>query len=436
MRYMLEKIRAQLIDHRDTQQKADSMISILVVGMLFTLPLIPAVLGQGYEQIKVLFFLAVTTFIGAGWIYRSAQNPARFKIKFSALQIGLIIFLGSLFMTSAIGVNFQTSLLGNPPYFQGLIVYLYCYLWFLIVSTTPVKVKAFYLAWVLSSVIVAAIAVVQWVLLNGFQITIPNYAGRVVSTFGQPSLYSGYLLLTLPMLIVLVGQSARFLKKTYILAFVLITLGITVSQSRGAIVLVIGLLLLLVWNAFRQSSIKYGMVLGILLVLSLGIFITYKGEGLVHQEVVRPLVGTGIGQDGQERRAYIWLFITDIIQKKPITGYGLDNLIGVFPTAMNELNPKPAYYFTVKNMTVDRAHNYLLDLLVSGGIVVFSAWMVWYFLLIAKAKSRWELVFLGIFFIYLQFQIQSIVHLVLFYTVAGLINRYDRGIPPLTNSSG
>jgi O-antigen ligase len=400
----------------------------MTVGLVFLLPLTPALFGWGYEQSKVLFFLSIVSLICLMWIWGSFKNPSRFKAKKSLIHLGLLVFTVTLVATSFFGINFQASLIGNPPYFQGLIVYLYCYLWFLIISTSPVKNQALYWTWIISSLVVAVIALYQWLMIHLFNLPLPTYAGRVISTFGQPSLYSGYILFTLPVLVNTIKRTSSLQKKSNIVTLVLLIFGIIISESRGALILAGGILFLWVWDSFKHSFIKYGMIVGIIFVLIVGILGTAKGDGILNQEIVRPLMGTRVGEDGQERRVYIWLFITDLIQQRPWTGYGLDNLVQVFPTAMNQLDPKPPFYFTVKDMTVDRAHNYLLDLLISGGLLTFFAWIAWYFILVAKAKKRWELVFLGIFFIYIQFQIQSIVHLIFFYTIAGLINRTSKTI--------
>jgi O-antigen ligase len=423
-----------IVDARDQYKKLDSLLAFLVLGMIFLLPLIPAYFGQGYEQIKVLFFLGSSSLISAIWLVASFTNTNRFKVKNTPLEISLLLFLASLIVTSALGMNFYSSLLGNPPYFQGIIVYLYCYLLFLIISTVPAKAKSFYWVWIGSSTLVSMVAFYQWIMLNIFHFDIPTYSGRVVSTFGQPSLYSGYLLFILPVLISLMKEASSFKKRILVIVFIINIFGIVASESRGALLLAGGLLFFWIWNGFKHRLLKIFMVLGVILVLALGVFSTFKGDGIVNQEIIRPLSGARVGEEGQERRVYIWVFITDLIQKKPLIGYGLDNLREVFPEGLKELNPKPPFYFTVKDLSVDRSHNYILDLLVSGGLITFFAWMAFLFLLVANSRSKWELIFLVGLFIYLQFQIQSIVHLVFFYTTAGLINRYHKNIIPEKNN--
>jgi O-antigen ligase len=430
-RYFFQIVESYIIDGRDHFKKIDSLLAFLVLIMLVIIPLIPAFLGQGYEQIKVLFFLSSGSLISGIWIIASFTNPDRFTIKNTALNMGFLAFLAALILTSVFGIDLSSSLLGNPPYFQGIIVYLYCYLLFLIVSTVPIKIKAFYWVWIFSSLVVTFLAFYQWILLHIFNFDIPTYSGRVVSTFGQPSLFSGYLLFTLPLIISLIKQSSSLEKKLLIFTFTINILGIVSSESRGALILAGGLLFFWIWSAFRHRLIKFFMIFSLIIVISMGIFSTLRGDGIINQEIIKPLTGTRVGEEGQERRVYIWIFITDLIQKKPLFGYGLDNLKQVFPTALQEINPKPAFYFTVKDLTVDRAHNYILDLLISGGLLVFFSWMGLLFLLVANAKTKWELMFLVLVFIYLQFQIQSIVHLIFFYTIAGLINRSEKNITPL-----
>ncbi len=160
-----------------------------------------------------------------------------------------------------------------------------------------------------------------------------------------------------------------------------------------------------------------------MLLILLGGFSLYSGNGLLHQELINPLTGKRVGEGGQERRVYIWSFIIGLMEKSPVTGYGLDNLKFVFKDGLSDVPDKPAFYYTVKDLTVDRSHNYLMDLVIFGGFPLLIIWLGLFFMLVKKSTSHFERFFLVLYFLWIQLQIQGIVHLVMFFTIAGLIQK-------------
>jgi len=159
-----------------------TMKTILLL-IIFLIPLFGAVKSFGYEQIKILFFILSVSLIGFLWILR---KPA---IKWNAVKTYSALLVVVLFLT---------SVFGREPYFQGWVLYAYLCLFSLLVSQAQIKLEKWALVLCSSAFIVSLLAVKDWVLLNIFSQSVPVYAGRVVSTFGQPNFYAGFLLLSLP----------------------------------------------------------------------------------------------------------------------------------------------------------------------------------------------------------------------------------------------
>lgn len=411
-----------LIDERSHPTSLESCLIVLIALMLFLLPILPPSGGFGYEQIKVLAFLILTSIIGLIWIIISFKNPQKLRTRFSAIEISLGAFLLALLATILTGINLKSSFLGNPPYFQGFIVYIYGFTLFLFISTLPIKER--FLAWIfsLSGVVVSLVALKDFIASSVFNLSIPNYAGRVVSTFGQPDLYSGFLLLSLPFTILLSKKASSFEKKILYVVLIFNLLGIVISGSRAALLLALGVLFVWAWVTFKDRIMRGILVSLVILLIGLGGYSLYTHDGVVYQEIINPLTQKRVGEEGQERRVYIWAFIVDLTRQRPIQGYGLDNLRFVFNQALSWQNPKPAFYFTVKDLVVDRSHNYILDLLVFGGIPTLVTWLIAIGLLWKKAGWP-ERFFLLLYLLWIQLQIQGIVHLAMFFVVAGLIQK-------------
>lgn len=416
-------LEENILDSRDHFKKLDTAISLILLGMLCIMPLLPAKLGLGYEQIKVLFFLLTTTILSIIWIIASLINPNRFYLKKSSIHYSLILFLILLLLTAIFGVNLPSSMLGNTPYFQGFIVYLYCYLLFIFVSTLPIKIAAFNWVFITSSFFVSLWAIGEFIWLQWYPSSLPTYAGRVVSSFGQPNLFSGFLLLSLPSGIYLINKTHNKIKKLLFIFLIVTILGIVVSQSRATLLIGMFVLFIWSWEIFKSQFMRFFLMIVIVFLILLGGYSLYSGNGILHQELINPATEKRVGEGGQERRFYIWSFIVNLIEKRPVLGYGNDNLRFVFNQAFSEVAQKPPFYHTVKDLTVDRSHNYLLDLSVFGGLPLLFAWLGLFFILVKKSTSHVERFFLVLYFLWIQLQIQGIVHLVMFFVMAGIIQK-------------
>lgn len=400
------------------------LIKILLLLTVFLTPLMGANGNYGYEQAKVLFFIVSISLSGFLWLL------ARPVFKWTGVSIIAELFIITLFTTSIIGLEPQTSLLGSNPYYQGVILYAYLFLFFLLVSATKIKfyIWAFCLAG--SATIVGLLAIGDWIQINFLGHQLPTYAGRVVSSFGQPNFYSGFILLCLPFLYFL--QKEKYL--SYVLALelgIINFFAVWISGSRTAIFLSVGLLIFL-----SLTSIKYKklIILGSILIAG------YLLIGIVSKEIIRPFSTNNpdLPTIGVEKRYYFWPILGKLILERSIQGYGLENIapefLGYFEKnkhALFEENLKvKPFMFGLKDLNLDRSHNYILDLLLFSGILGLLVWLILVGLLIKKlilspinAENTALLLGLFTYLIWIQFQNQSVVHLIYFWLLVGMIDR-------------
>ncbi|MDO8638935.1 MAG: O-antigen ligase family protein, partial [Candidatus Daviesbacteria bacterium] len=360
--------------------KRTIFLKVILLLIIFLTPLLTPFADFGYEQVKVLFFIFMITLAGFIWI-----SLGKNLIKLTKIKIAGICFILALLVTSLTGLNSQVSILGTEPYYQGWILYVYLLLFALMISS--VKIKMEYWAAVLmgAAFLVALFAIKDWVLLNFFHQDIPTYAGRVVSTFGQPNFYAGFLLLSLPFCW---GRLGRW----GILGVLGIIGGILVSGSRTAIILLPFLLLSLI---IRKKKILFlGFLIGLL------IFLKFF-SGLIYQEIIDPqkvgkMVMTNNFDNSVEKRYYFWPLLWKIIEEKPFLGYGLENIYSAYAYYFEinkhilfELNPnQSSVMYRLRDLGINRSHNYALDLLLFSGILGFLSWGFLVCLMIKKAKSR------------------------------------------------
>lgn len=399
---------------------------------VFLIPLLGAYGNFGYEQIKVFCFLSLMTLCGLLWMGR--------EFKWSGVSIAGGMFILVLFLTSFFGIDLKISLLGTQPYFQGAVLYAYLFLFFLIVSSSKIKLEIWAKVLAGSATFVGILAIKDWILFNILGQQIPTYAGRVVSTFGQPNFYAGYLLLTLPFFIFLLKHGRQ---SFYILAGFLITISaIILSESRVAFLLLsILLLIFLSWELPRRKLIftSLGFVL-----LAAFIFAIFFGAGFLEKELkdISQTTNPDLTQIGVEKRYYFWPILWELVLEKPLTGYGLENIAPVFSKYFEankhvlfeeNLKVKP-YFFGLKDLYLDRSHNYILDLLMFSGILGLMSWILLFVVIVKKINTKQIpigtknvlITCLILYLIWIQFQNQSVVHLMYFWLLAGIVDKNDR----------
>lgn len=402
---------------------------------IFLIPLFGATRNLGYEQIKVLFFILSISLTGFIWVWR------KLAFKCDLIKITSVVFILILFIVSAFGIDPKVSFLGREPYFQGWILYAYLLLFAFFVSQAKIKFEHWASVLTGSSMLVGLIAVKDWVLINLFGQQMPTYAGRVVSTFGQPNFYAGFLLLSMPFAYLLFKNPSRRLSFFGLIAGLLSVAGIFVSYSRAGILMMLMLLILglidQLKDKFKIGLIAVGMIL-------ISIFISLKFSiGIMGEEILEPinLKDPDLTSQSVEKRVYIWPESLQIILQKPLTGYGLENIRKAFSGYFEKnkhaifeenLNISPVF-ISLKELNIDRSHNYLLDLWLFGGIGTILIWVLLICLLFRKLKQNWSgyqskilLVSLITYLIWVQFQNQSIVHLIYFWLLVGLINQTEK----------
>lgn len=398
----------------------------LSLAVLFLLPLLQAYKGYGYEHIKVLFYILSISLICIFWLGKG--------FKWTLISKVSLLFLLVLLITSFSGINPATSILGESPYFQGWVLYFYLFLLYTMVKTFKIGIKSYALVLSASALMVSVIAVEQWIELNILGKQIPTYAGRVVSTLGQPNFYAGFLLLTLPFCYFLFTDKDRRMNIIGWVSGLTAYVGIIVSYSRTAIFFSLLMLSLVLWNLVKIKILrKFNPAIFLPVLLLILVFISIQiSSGFIYKEFYKPLntKNPDLARQSIENRLYIWPQVVKIGLQKPL-GYGLENIDQAYSLYFQtnkhtffETNPN---YSTIlvqlTGLKLNRTHNYILDLFLFSGILGSLMWLILICLLISKTRSKIILTSLLTYFMWVQFQNQSIVQLVYFWALAGLIDQ-------------
>lgn len=399
------------------------LVNLLVLSFLTLLPLVPP-FWAGYEQSKVIFFIFSLFIIGLLWSI--GIHLKVFKIHYSKLTIFAVLFLLSLTLTAFLGIDSIKSLTGRPPYLQGLIVYYLLFCLSFIISGLNIPLKYFAAALSLSALLVSLTALKDWVAIHLFNQLLPTYAGRVVSTFGSPNLYAGFLLMVLPFnyWLLLKLQRWTFLKKLFLISLFSSMAAIAVSLSRSTILILVVLIFLVLLSKLKLWLRIVILLIFISALILTGKFLVEKNAGLFYSEFIQPKDKYFLFRNSPERRGLIYPHIYELVLQKPFFGYGIDSLEVIFPQKFNILHQTDPSFPALKSLLLDRSHNYVLDLLIFSGLAGFISWYLLIWVMIKRSfKNKVLLFFLLIYLVWIQFQIQSIVHLTLFWTAAGILNK-------------
>lgn len=341
-------------------------------------------------------------------------------MNWSGIKTILGLFMLVLLLTTVSGIDWQTSLFGQSPYFQGFVLYFYLYIFFILTSSVKLSLQLWAASLSAAGFIIALLIIRDWSIINILKLQILNYAGRPIATFGQPNLAAGFLLLGLPFLYSL-KPSNRGPKIIWFLAILALTGAIILTFSRAAMFLL--LFLVLFYLAFKITKSKLIISLEILILFLLFLYTSYNfSTGLLDKELKQPKSIAWLIHNSPEKRVFIWPAIWQSISQRPILGYGLENIPQAFPKYLPH-ERRPPHFYKLKDLVIDRSHNYVLDLLVFSGSVGLIIWLMLIILLLREAKSKILMVGLIIYLVWIQLQIQSIVHLMYFYLIAGLIDQ-------------
>lgn len=333
-----------------------SRISWWLVFLLFALPLVffPfTYLAFEMPKVFLLYLFTVST------LFLLLKSGYRLG-KFSKAYWLYLAFLVWMIFTAILGLSVWQSFLGSYFRWQGIITWI-CYFWLFLISGKLLEdnhlKKQACLAILISSVVAALIAILQFILLWFLGDTSQLlYSGRVISTFGQPNFLGAFLVMSLPFTWYLFKQVTGLTKIFVTLGFIITILGILSTFSRSAYVGFI--LLALIWGIYH-----YRLLLAVItFLIVLFALLANLFPKLVYQEWYRFQVDTTSKWTAENRLVIVQKSIK-LIDQKPLTGYGLENFSLAFPSVITTKD------LGLKDIVVDSSHNLFLDLVVQLGLV-------------------------------------------------------------------
>ncbi len=374
-------------------------IPLLVLPLAYSKFELPKVMAlQG-----IVLVLAIATLVGGKPPDTVKPNPHRILL-WSAALYGASMILSTLFAS-----NQQLSLWGNYERQQGLWAQLSTLLLFLCTTfgiRSRTQHKLLWETLVLGSIPVVFLGLLQIIKPLPAPI-VTDSVSAVTSTLGRSNFFASYLVLMIPLTAyslfdrmrkqdALTSQT-RWLTPVYGFLLVGQVICLVATRSRAAWVgLAAAHVFMVIWlsrhGRVTQRTIRWIVIAGLIILISLLGVSQFLSARDSTPDLAQSLDPT---RDSVAARLTIWQTVIDLIQKRPLLGYGFDTMRSIF---IRHYPPQLVFYQGRSN-AVDRAHNIFLDAVYHTGFLgLCAAAVVWFTVMksvstrmAAQSKSRSQL---------------------------------------------
>lgn len=261
---------------------------------------------------------------------------------------------------------------------QGLLQLLYYVLFFLLFvnffDKSDVRKIIYWLC--ATGIFISLIAIFQnyFGLFLSFWDTGVLVGRTAIGTIGQPNFLAGYLVMLIPFCVVFTFETKDWKKYLWITGSLLIIWAVLLTLSRGAI---IGILFLLIFmGLFYKRRLLLIPILSIAILILTNIF---SGQLFIKENrLLSRLILDGESLRSVESRLEIWPATLKMIGQRPLLGYGQE----VFKESFAKFSPPKLLKLEDTHTKADRAHNELLDLASSIGILGLLSYLALLFYII------------------------------------------------------
>jgi len=379
--------------HARLRSLCDQALQLSLLALLVVVPLVFYTSTHDVFEINKITAFRIFTLLGLLAFLTRTLLAGGFTLRLTALwppvaAVGLTSLLSTVWTN-----NLGTSLFGVYEDFEGILTIAnYILLWFLVTQHVRRfgQVQKFLTAVLLAGTVAAGYGVAQ---NFGFDFVPWNpttyTANRMFGTLGNPNFLAAYVLMAIPLAAVRFWVSPRRSGKLFYLLMVLLMLGcLFFTKSRGALVaLAVEVLLLagyLVADSLRAGRLwadnrRWLLVLALLGSMTLA---APQVRGTIQTTVHRAVALLNFHEVKLTPRLYIWRSALQMIRDHPLVGSGLDTFQITFPKY------RLAEYWRLEwNGTPEKAHNFLLQIGATTGLLGLGAWL-WlltaYFLLLGR----------------------------------------------------
>jgi O-antigen ligase len=343
---------------------------------------------DSFEENKVALLTLTAVSLAAlgvsAWMARRAEFPVRLDL----VTLGFLLFASSAILSTMGSISPRTSWRGAAESHAGLLTVLGYVVLFLATRTlcqTVADGRRLLTAAVVASAATSTYALLQSagqdpVAWGGTS----DFAGgvRPFAMLGHPNLLAAYLVMAWPVIAAFVERAGQERRWPFLGALTLVGLlgaaAVIAALSRAAWLAGSCMLLVLLafgWRSGRRKALFITGMVGLVgAIAGAGCWVSPALRGRLVERVCR-LTETG-------PRSHVWRAGWDLFRERPILGWGMDT----FRLAFGRKRP-PEYWQVEWNATPTRAHNELLHVLATQGLVGGAAVLI---LLIGLGQAAWQ----------------------------------------------
>ncbi|OGM32561.1 hypothetical protein A3D00_03490 [Candidatus Woesebacteria bacterium RIFCSPHIGHO2_02_FULL_38_9] len=347
---------------------------LIVIFLLLVIPLLYSNLFfESFELPKFIFFIIAIDVLFLVFVFGNLRKAKFNADLYDVLAIVWIVIMAGSALAAG---NFWYSFWGGFFRHQGIFFYIHLVAMFIVLRRFCHK-HEYLISYALKCLIIASliqsgIILLQWMQLK-LGVDITSYNGRPVGTIGQPNSAAGFIAVGYA---VMLGHNFISKNKTYLIGALFCLLGILATRSLGGFLTVLVVSFIFLFRYLSSKNIKI-LTLCVFFLLLLGVLYL----GLAKEKITTD----SLGNRRVESRLSIWQASITLFLKRPLVGYGAENLGLVFPSEYG-------------GASIDRAHNDFLDILLTGGIFlgIIYVWMVIAALYKTVSKRKMAPIFLAL----------------------------------------
>jgi len=337
-----------------------SFISILLTWRKFYFP---------YISTKQIYFNILLEILFVFWAALIIKYPS-WRPKKNLVSFGLLAFFASLLLSSFFSVDFNLSFWGDVERMLGFFSLLHFLILYFIVITVMRSWsdwRYLFLAFVAVGVIVSVHGIAQRLGI----ITSPLGSNRIIATIGNAAYVGAYAIFNLFFVFILFFKTKnRFWQIALGIAGFLILLALVFSGTRGAYLgfaasLVVMFFLSAVLAQSKKIKIGSGIALAVIILAGAILFLNADKNFVVNNSFLRRITQINFADATMQTRFISWRAAGQDFKNHPIFGTGLGNYAIIFDKYFT-----PDFYnFTRSETYFDQAHNNLIDIASTSGLL-------------------------------------------------------------------
>ncbi|HQC70914.1 MAG TPA: O-antigen ligase family protein [Sedimentibacter sp.] len=375
--------------------KLDNVAKVTVILALSVIPAVFVPLG-GTTDHFYLPKVAAMIILALSFLAVLAINKIRFKdiVQKDRINISLFIYFILLAASVYAAENKVFAIIGVPGRWEGLVtITLYMFL-FITARLYLVPDEGLFKIILVTAIIVSIYGILQTMNFDPFprDVLRENWSKRAFSTMGNPNFLGSYIVLIIPTSIYfyIINKNITGLTAYAILFYCLLSTG-----TRGAWLGTIASIMAFAaihYMYFRYSKGEFTryIILLVITILLLALY-NFNTEGAFIDRFL------SIARDANEfltkgdradysgaNRGFIWKRVAELIKKRPLAGYGIENL----GEAFKKYYTKDMIELWNEVRYLDKAHNEYLHIAVTSGIPSLLVYLTFISQIILKGLFR------------------------------------------------